>query len=71
MWHKGCFIVNDIAPAIERLRERLSNVIKMQDAQRTQMEITAKMMDTFIEVLQSRQHAKRDLMRLLGVNDDD
>ena len=60
-----------IDPSLERLRERLTNVIKMQDAQRTQMEITAKMMDTFIEVLQSRQHAKRDLMRLLGVNDDD
>ena len=60
-----------IDPSLERLRERLTNVIKMQDAQRTQMEITANMMDTFIEVLQSRQHAKRDLMRLLGVNDDD
>ena len=60
-----------IDPSLERLRERLTNVIKMQDAQRTQMEITAKMMDTFVEVLQSRQHAKRDLMRLLGVNDDE
>lgn len=62
--------MNDVDPSIERLRERLTNVIKMQDAQRTQMEITANMMDTFIDTLESRQHAKRDLMRLLGVNEE-
>ena len=56
---------------IERLKEGIAQVKRSQNTLITQMEITAKMMDTFIEVLENREHSKRDLMRLLGVNDDD
>lgn len=52
-----------------QIKEGIAQVKRMQATQIRQLSDTMKMMDTFIDILESRQHSKRDLIGVLLLAD--